>query len=187
MNIDNDILRRGKFESLLSGEHVVTSAEPHWLSFTGCTIVAAFGVMGVLGAIMSIFNKEAWASIIPGLFTCIILIAVPMLIVHFKKKTNVMVLTNKRLFARTGLLKVKTLDAPLEKVNSVNTKSSFLGSLLGYANLIVSTSSEQFVAKGIADGATMRMAILEQIEIMKETHIDTVAEKNAQAIAKALK
>lgn len=61
------------------------------------------------------------------------------------------------------------------------------GTFLDYANLKVSTSSEDFEMKTVDRGITMRAAVLEQIEIMKDEHIDTVAERNAQAIARAMK
>lgn len=167
-----------KFEdTLLSGEYIVVKARLHWIVRS----LFYFGMaLGAAACILSFFTSSS--NFIAGLI--IILCFLVMLILS---NTNVMILTNKRLCARSGLLSVKMLDAPLDKINTVKAESPLGGTLLDFANIKVSTSSEDFVMNSVDQGVTMCAAILEQIEIMKEEHIDTVAERNAQAIARAMK
>lgn len=167
-----------KFEdTLLSGEYIVVKARLHWI----VRLPLWIGIgSGVLLCILSFCTTPS--DFLSGAFISLCFFALLVL-----SNTNVMILTNQRLCARTGLLNIKMMDAPLEKINSVKVESPMFGTFLDYANLKVSTSSEDFEMKTVDQGITMRAAVLEQIEIMKDEHIDTVAERNAQAIARAMK
>lgn len=92
-------------------------------------------------------------------------------------------LYNKKIRGQVGFISKESLDAPLEKINDVYVSQGIIGRMLGYGNINISTSSNNFHFKGIADCTNFKNKIIEQIEIYKKDE----AEENARVLAEALK
>ena len=99
-----------------------------------------------------------------------------------RKKTTQLVLTNKRLYAKVGLINTKTLDTPLNKVNTISVSSGLGGKIFGYGTLHITSSSGEYILKKIKSPEVFRNAVMEQIDKFDEARIKKQAEELATAI-----
>lgn len=53
-------------------------------------------------------------------------------------RSNEAGITNKRLIAKTGLIRRDTVEIPLKKVSSLQVKQGIIGRMLGYGMLVIS-------------------------------------------------
>jgi uncharacterized membrane protein YdbT with pleckstrin-like domain len=96
--------------------------------------------------------------------------------------TTQLVLTSNRLYGKVGLIKTKTLDTPLNKINNVSVSSGLFGKLLGYGTLSVTSSSGLYEYKYIKSPDAVRNAIMNEIEQFDQRRIQKQAEQMAAAI-----
>lgn len=106
--------------NLLNGESIVSIAKVHWAIYIAPIIVSAFGLL-LLGSTPVIF--------ILGL----IWLAFRLL----GAWTTELALTNKRVIAKTGIIRRYFLDVSLSKVEGVNFQQGIVGRLLGYGSLAI--------------------------------------------------
>ena len=50
-------------------------------------------------------------------------------------------ITNKRVIGKTGIIRVETMDAPLDKINNVNVSKGLFGRMFKYGSIIISTAN----------------------------------------------
>ena len=157
-----------KEDNLLRGEEVVVRAKLHWINFL---IFYIFIGIAILGSLL-------FSDILLGILWLFVIGLAGIAGVTSSKATE-LILTNKRLFGVRGLINKQSMDTPLSKINTVSLENSNVA----FGDLHISTSSGDFVMLRLAQAELMRSAILEQIEIDKETQI----EKQAAAISGAMK
>ncbi|HYK95869.1 MAG TPA: PH domain-containing protein [Candidatus Dormibacteraeota bacterium] len=73
------------------------------------------------------------------------------------------VITNRRVMKVEGVLKKRSADSSLEKINDAVLEQSVLGRMLGYGNLEILTAAEESVA---------RYRMLAQVQLFKRTMLD---------------
>ena len=96
--------------------------------------------------------------------------------------TTVLCFTNKKVIGKTGLIKTKSLDAPLNKINNASVNQGFFGKILGYGTVRIDTSSGTYLFGHISDPNGFKTALMNQIEKYDDERI----QKQAQAIAGSL-
>ncbi|KIU31107.1 PH domain-containing protein [Atlantibacter hermannii] len=57
---------------------------------------------------------------------------------YFILRSNEAAITNKRLIAKSGLIKRDTVEIPIKKLSSLQVRQGILGRLLGYGTLVIS-------------------------------------------------
>lgn len=78
-----------------------------------------------------------------------------------KVKTDEMVITNKRLIIKTGVISRKTLELQLSKVETINVDQGIFGRLLGYGTIITrGTGGSNRVISMIKNPQEFRKAFL---------------------------
>ncbi len=95
--------------------------------------------------------------------------------------------TNKRIVGKVGVLKTKTLDAPLNKIQTVSIKQTFFGKIFNYSTVVVKTGGEDFVFDCIKSGDTFKRMVMSQIDQYEEDRIKLQASQMANAMAGAMK
>lgn len=75
-------------------------------------------------------------GVILGVFTIIGFILIPL--GYFVLRSNEAAITNKRLIAKSGLIKRDTVEIPIKKISSLQVKQDISGRLLGYGTLVIS-------------------------------------------------
>ncbi len=106
-----------------------------------------------------------------------------LLIRYYGYINNDLILTNKRVFGKCGLIFTTQMQSPLNKIDSVSFSNSIIGKIIGYGTVQIATTSSKFKFRYIRDGQTFYNDIFNQLELSeKEKGIE-----NAEAIANAIK
>jgi uncharacterized membrane protein YdbT with pleckstrin-like domain len=132
-------------DDLLRGdERVVVHKHPHWkmlvlpvlafLIIVGCGSYAAGWVAG------QSWRFSGWiALVVLGGIGVLWLTVTPLL----RWRTTHFVLTTRRVLVREGILARKGIDIPINRINSVQFRHSFIDRLLGCGTLIVESASDE--------------------------------------------
>ena len=143
---------------LLKGEEIVVSCGVHW------------GIYWKSGALFVL-------SLIVGLFVApelglILLVASLIGVIHSYLLTRMLllVLTNKRVLMRYGILQVDVVDMRFKNIESIELERMLPGFLLGYSNVIVMGIGNRAVRiPYLTNGVTFRRAFNELVLGDEET------------------
>lgn len=118
------------------------------------------------------------------LMTPLFIIAVIWLIIRFISYSSTdLILTNKRVFGKTGLISTTQMQSPLNMINSVSFNNGIIGKLLGYGTVQIVTASTLYKFRYITNGQTLYSDIFNQLERTKKETLQEQAEAIAKAIA----
>lgn len=124
-----------------------------------------------------------WACLIPHVILMFLWIGfitiIPAIIRMF---TTDLFLTNKRVYGKVGLVKTKSLDTPLNKVNTVSVESGLFGKIFGYGTIHITSSSGSYDFKGIKSPEVFKSALMGEIDKFDETRIKKQAAEMAAAM-----
>lgn len=124
---------------LLSGETVAYRTSPHWIvsakPLAGVLLLLAVVTVGI-ALIGSKLRPDETTKIYTyiagaGLFLAMIAVLVPLI----KRRSIECIVTNQRIIIKTGLLRHKTTEMFLNRVESVSVDQSVWGRMLNYGNL----------------------------------------------------
>jgi|ERR1700733_148026 len=115
--------------NLIPGETVLYRTGLHWVVLVGPIIVACFFALTGLGLLAG--SMPGWA-----LFVTLCGAGCVYLGVLGRKATEIAV-TNKRVVIKTGLLRRKTFELLLSKVESIGVDEEIMGRMLGYGTVVV--------------------------------------------------
>ena len=169
---------------MIAGEEIIRSSQIH----IGCLylplIVMAFGFfIGLIMALIIVSKGFYYPGIITLPFNVIFILGLIWLIIRYiGYRNNDLILTNKRVFGKCGLISTTQMQSPLSKIDSVSFKNGLFGKLIGYGTVEIATTSTKFKFRFIKEGQTFYNDIFNQLEISEnEKRIE-----NANAIANAL-
>lgn len=139
-------------ERLLEGEEVLAQAVIHW------------GIYWKSGAVF-LLALIFYALVAPELG--LLLIAVSILMVLYatiKKKILLLVVTDRRVFVRYGILEVDVVDIHFDKVESIELERMLPGFIMGYSNVVMlGTGQRYIVIPYVANGPQIRRAYNEKV------------------------
>lgn len=119
-----------------------------------------------------------------GLAFLFILALVWLLIRFISYSSTDLILTNKRVFGKTGLISTTQMQSPLNMINSVAFNNGMIGKLLGYGTVHISTASTLYKFRYIIGGQELYSDIFNQLEKSKKEQLEEQAEAIAEAIAR---
>ena len=105
-------------------ENIVFECKTHWIVLLWPTIIAGFFF---LMFIVGLFDAEIRGASFSFLVMALLVFGIPFL----RVKTDHLVLTDKQIYGKTGIIKTQSLSAPISKIQTVNINSSLLGRVLG--------------------------------------------------------
>ncbi|GEM_PF-2251764 len=97
--------------------------------------------------------------------------------------SNKIVLYEGHIEGKTGLIKTKKLNSPLDKVQSVSVSSGLFGKIFGYGTISITTAGSIVAFDGIKGANKLNVLINEQIEKAAEAKMA----KQARLMAEAMK
>lgn len=171
--------------SMIDGEEVIRSSQIH----VGCLylplIIMGIGLMiGVMTIIASISYGAFGPIVIFSFLNIFTIVGLIWFIIRFYGyKTNDLILTNKRVFGKCGLISTTQMQSSLNKIDSVSFSNCLIGKIIGYGTVQITTQSSVFKFRYIREGQTLYSDIFNQIEI----YVKEKVEENAKAIARAIK
>ena len=170
---------------MIDGEEVIRSSQIH----VGCLylplIIMGIGLMiGVMTIIASIYYGAFGPIVIFSFLNIFTIVGLIWFIIRFYGyKTNDLILTNKRVFGKCGLISTTQMQSSLNKIDSVSFSNGLIGKIIGYGTVQITTQSSVFKFRYIREGQTLYSDIFNQIEI----YVKEKVEENAKAIARAIK
>lgn len=153
---------------MMDGEEVIRHSQIH----EGCLIVPGiiFGFGILWGFINFLIVMSSWYFdfffALLGFFNIFTIVGLIWLIIRFiGYKTNDLILTNKRVFGKCGLISTTQMQSPLNKIDSVSYSSGLIGRVIGYGTVQIATTSSKFKFRFIRDGQSIYNDIFNQLEI----------------------
>lgn len=121
--------------------------------------------------------------LIVDLFACCILVGFIWFVKDIIKFfTTKLIITNKRISGKTGLINTNELDSPLNKINGIQIKQGLFGKIFNYGTISITTASTVFNFDYISGPCEFKTILNNQIEKYDEQRIEMQAKKMAQAI-----
>ena len=178
-NFSGNVFSEYKID-MMDGEAVVRKSQIH----EGCLIVPAV-IMGI-GIIWGLFililvirsGYFDFGLIFLNFMNIFTIVGLIWLLIRFiAYKTNDLILTNKRVFGKIGLISTTQMQAPLNKIDAVSYSNGLMGKIIGYGTVQIVTTSSKFKFRFIRDGQSLYNDIFNQLE---ESEIE---KRNADAKA----
>lgn len=127
-------------ELLVPGEEIVLQGRVHWaiywrtaavflLALIVATQIVELGVLLLGSAILMLIHA------------------------YLKKEILLLVLTNKRVLVRYGILQVDVVDMRFSKIESIELERMIPGYILGYANVVLMGTGNRYVVIPFVDNA----------------------------------
>jgi uncharacterized membrane protein YdbT with pleckstrin-like domain len=155
---------------LIEGETIVYATGLHWVVLIQAIFLSAiFGAAGVV--LLVLYSKaegrtsETSTVMVAGGIALLVVAAICMISGIVKRNATEMVVTNKRVVLKVGLLTRDTFELLLQKVESIGVKETVMGRILGYGTVVVDGtggSSEPF--DRVAHPIEFRKQVQQQIE-----------------------
>ena len=123
--------------SMIDGEEVIRSSQIH----VGCLylllIIMGIGLMiGVMTIIASISYGAFGPIVIFSFLNIFTIVGLIWFIIRFYGyKTNDLILTNKRVFGKCGLISTTQMQSSLNKIDSVSFSNGLIGKIIGYGTV----------------------------------------------------
>lgn len=93
-----------------------------------------------------------------------------------------LVITNKRIVGKIGVFNTKTLDAPLNKIQSASTSNGFWGKIFNYGKVQIRTAAGSYEFDGIKNIEKFKTMVMNQIDVYEEDRIKEQAMQMAAAM-----
>lgn len=177
----NDLFKAYNVD-MMDGEFIIRHSQINM----GCLIVPL--ILIALGIFMGFMEIILMGNLYPlmffaAFFNIFTIVGFLWLIVRIiSYLSNDLILTNKRVFGKCGLISTTQMQSPLNKIDSVSFQSGLFGKLIGYGTVDIATTSSHFKFRFIKEGETFYNDIFNQLE---KSYKEKVLE-NAAAIAEAI-
>ncbi len=157
--------------NLQKDEAIVSTAKLHWVVFVP-------SVLALVIAVSMLINGGS-----PILLVAPVLLFVP---AFFNYISTSIVLTNKRLIGKVGIIKTSSLDTPVHKINNSAVHANLFGNILGYGTLVITSSSGTYNFAKIAKPNAFSQKVMAEIENYSDAKTEKGADAHAQALAGVL-
>ena len=148
-------------DNLVPGERIVYRARLHRLAYAVPVIIALVGV--ALAVLVPVTGEEGlW------LFAGVVFAAalVSWAITYVKHRSSEFGVTNKRVLMKTGLIRRRTVETMLSKIEGVDVEQTFVGRLIGSGVVTVTgTGGSREVYSNVAYPLELRRQV--QIQLMQ--------------------
>ena len=132
-----------------------------------------------------LFLVKKW--IVGILFCWLLLIPTIKAVIATIKFFNIeLVVTNKRIVGKAGVINSGALDAPLNKIQNISTSSGLFGKIFRYGNIEIRTAAGEFRFYGVKHPESFKGIIMSQIDQYEEDKIKQQADEMAQAMANVI-
>lgn len=104
--------------------------------------------------------RLSWLTIIPHLLAMIVFVGFITLPIQLLRILTTKIEVNKdKIYGQVGILNRTTQDSPIEKIQSVRVDRSFIGRILGYGTITITTAGAGYEYKGMAHPEKIREVI----------------------------
>ncbi|HVY12770.1 MAG TPA: PH domain-containing protein [Alphaproteobacteria bacterium] len=145
------------FLVLQEGETITATARKHWFPY----LFSAFLLTGMF----DYFLGEVHAGIFGILFTSLIICAICFWLYYLARLTSVMLVTDKRVVTKTGLINIKTMEFTTFQIETVGFIQNFIGQFFDFGTLIViGTGGTKVKIRDIEHPLELRKAVISKLK-----------------------
>lgn len=148
MNTLDSLLGRGEHVRYIGRQHVFV------LISNVLTELVLIGVLIAAGVVSQVaFPDKVLAGIEVGVLVLIVCVIISLLILgsafldYLRWSHEQCVVTDRRILLLRGIFNTSAIDIPLEKINEVELRQSWLGRLLDFGDIEITTASEAGVSR----------------------------------------
>jgi uncharacterized membrane protein YdbT with pleckstrin-like domain len=155
---------------LIAGEEVMFQTRHHWVVMLGALTLGT--VLDLLGALGLVYILQQRGMSMTGRYVALGAAALALasgsllaLAGVMRRNATEMVVTNKRVIVKTGILTRRTFEMLVSRIESIGVEETALGRILGYGTVIlrgVGGTPEEFDL--IANPLAFRSHVQDQIE-----------------------
>ena len=155
---------------LASGENVIyRAAISRWKFFLSYFLGGLLVIVGIAAVFFTSFGSDL-PTRIAGAVPLVLGLAI-MLSAVIRRRTTELVLTDRRIIAKRGIVSRDTVEMNLTKVESLHVSQGFLGRMLDYGDVaVVGTGSSLEPLRGVSRPLELRRALgeLADLPILKK-------------------
>lgn len=120
-----------------------------------------------------------WGKILPWVCVVFLLLSI---VKTWSRKRDIWVVTDQRIVDEQGILAIRSMECPLDKITNVTISQSVPGRVLGYGNICIQTAGEAGITEEakVMHPRQLRAAIFEQQERYRERMTQRRAETKMQ-------
>jgi uncharacterized membrane protein YdbT with pleckstrin-like domain len=118
---------------LLEGERIVFRTRLHWLQFTGPVLFAVL-VLGPAAWLLARTSSSALAAVPVAVALAVLAAA------YVRQQSSDFAVTNKRVMMKVGVLRTRSIELLLGKIEAIAVDQSLAGRLFGYGDIVVTGS-----------------------------------------------
>ena len=124
---------------LNDGEEIVLDLRPHWWFFAGPAVALAAAIVAAVAV-----STKTDSAVVQLPLLVLVLVALGWVLVRVARwSTTNFVLTNDRLIVRSGVLRKRGREIPLERVNDITVTQTLLRRMLGAGDLVIESAGER--------------------------------------------
>ena len=177
--------------NLRKEEQVVVRAKISWWTLVApglLALIAWVGAFIIMGKLNSASNAgagvgEAKEALVYILLILAFFLTIPLIKRALINATTHLAVTNKRVIGKVGVLKIDTIDYPVDKIDNVSYNAGFFGNLFKYATVqIGSVSGEKKQIGAIGNARDFKNSVTDAIE----KHAEEARKAQAAEIAAAM-
>lgn len=161
------------YSNLSRGEEVIAKAEINKCASLPTTIVMTM-IFTIIFFFLAIFPLSIVFSVL-AFFLFYSIFTLPL-------KTTELILTNKKIIGKTGIINTKVMDSPLNKINNISVEQGLGGKIFGYGKIVITTAAGNYNFSYISQPDVFRSAVMNQIDVFDEERIRKQAEQLAGAM-----
>lgn len=149
--------------SVLPDEKIIKIAQFHW------GIYWKSGAVGILAffLLITVFNLGVFMILVAGAMFGV---------AYMTKHYLLLILTNKRLLIRSGLIRMDTVQLSIERIESVELERTIPGMIMGYASVVITGTGSRIMAVPFVEQPHIFRRLTDEV-VYTETHKDN--DKNA--------
>ncbi len=173
--------------NLQNGETVILKAKINFMAIFGQLLWALIVI--IINIILLVLRQKdplggSNSAVIASQAILLVFGLLPLIIQIIRLSFTVLALTNKRVIGKTGIVAMKSLDIPINKVETVTIQTSFWGRIFKFYTIVIKNASDPIGLRlqGIKNAAEMKNAITSAIE----KHEEEARRAQAAEIAMAL-
>jgi uncharacterized membrane protein YdbT with pleckstrin-like domain len=119
--------------NLLDGEKIVFRTRLHWLMFMGPVLITVL----ILLPLAWLLAGTAWSALAWG---PVALGALLLAAAFVRQQSSDFAVTNKRVMMKVGVLRTRSIELLLGKIEAIAVDQSLMGRLFGYGDIVVTGS-----------------------------------------------
>jgi uncharacterized membrane protein YdbT with pleckstrin-like domain len=156
-NPDREIKMSYYAKALQPNERILYNKRLHWIVYAGATCFSL--LFWLFLALIGKNNNEAHSLI--SIASQILICISPLMLAWIKRATTEIIVTDKRIIFKRGVIFRKTTEMNMSKVETVDVNQSIIGRILNYGTVLIRGSGSTYeVLQDVIDPLKLRNSII---------------------------